>query len=714
MKFLYKSAFPEPESAMSGGLEPTGQGGEGRHGWPRATSWSSWFIALLALATSVVLAQFFYLSLSSGGHLRENQLHFPHYHLTYLAIFSLLYIIALVGASALLRRMTGAPFARSLRRRVIGLSPLLFLFPYLVNFESTKTRVGYAGAYASLTVVLLLNLLLFYREASDYGNRRRYWVFLAVTLMLVAGASLRSYFWFRSMRFLDSDEAIIGLMAKHILFQGSRPVFFYGQNYLSSLDAYLAAILFFFIGRIAPAIKLIAFLPQIASIPLIYFIGKELDARRTGLFAALLFSVSPIFLVIFSSLELGGYSLVIFFGSLTLLLLIKMGDDSFREQYGLWPWAALGFLLGLLFYLHPMSIPLVFSTGLFVLVRHRHHLRWAPLLLLATFFFLACLPIIYYNLHFPFSLLKELEVRSGSPRSLSDILQRSKNIIYYSLPILAGLREGARLNFSRWFTLLISLIYVLPFPYLLYRLVILCQSKQEKMSAPHRMKQRDGLLLILLTLLFTLLLYLFSAYVVDQWATPRHLLILYIPLSLALGLAFSHLFSYLERTTPGWMALLSSVLVIIMLFSFLCYTNLRSMEKRIQSVESGPQVYNYYEYTFSQIIDFLLAHDLRFVHTGYWTCYKLAFESNEQIIPSPLAGPVIYERYPKYTEQVEESNRVAVIYPAHAEVHISIFRKKMEELGIAYREIKLGDYLILWDFSSRFDIRSFDLPLGEK
>jgi hypothetical protein len=35
---------------------------------------------------------------------------------------------------------------------------------------------------------------------------------------------------------LNSDEAVVGLMARHIL-DGKRPVFYYGQAYMGSLDA---------------------------------------------------------------------------------------------------------------------------------------------------------------------------------------------------------------------------------------------------------------------------------------------------------------------------------------------------------------------------------------------------------------------------------------------------------------------------------------------
>jgi hypothetical protein len=41
---------------------------------------------------------------------------------------------------------------------------------------------------------------------------------------------------------LDADEAVIGLMARRIAFGGERPVFFYGQAYLGTLEPFSAAV----------------------------------------------------------------------------------------------------------------------------------------------------------------------------------------------------------------------------------------------------------------------------------------------------------------------------------------------------------------------------------------------------------------------------------------------------------------------------------------
>src|SRR5260370_14320206 len=46
----------------------------------------------------------------------------------------------------------------------------------------------------------------------------------------------------------DSDESTMGLMALHIAYRGEHPTFFYGQNYMGSLEAYLGAVFFHLFG----------------------------------------------------------------------------------------------------------------------------------------------------------------------------------------------------------------------------------------------------------------------------------------------------------------------------------------------------------------------------------------------------------------------------------------------------------------------------------
>src|SRR5205809_3266015 len=61
---------------------------------------------------------------------------------------------------------------------------------------------------------------------------------------LAVGLTLRLAVIASPLGEIDGDEAVVGLMARHIAFVGERPVFYWGQPYLGSLEAFTAAPLF--------------------------------------------------------------------------------------------------------------------------------------------------------------------------------------------------------------------------------------------------------------------------------------------------------------------------------------------------------------------------------------------------------------------------------------------------------------------------------------
>ncbi len=65
--------------------------------------------------------------------------------------------------------------------------------------------------------------------------------------------SLVFVFWEQS--YYDSDQAIVGLMAKHLIEGRAFPVFFYGQSYMLGVEAYLAAPVFLIAGVSVAALK---------------------------------------------------------------------------------------------------------------------------------------------------------------------------------------------------------------------------------------------------------------------------------------------------------------------------------------------------------------------------------------------------------------------------------------------------------------------------
>src|SRR5436305_5005067 len=54
---------------------------------------------------------------------------------------------------------------------------------------------------------------------------------------------------------MAGDEMMVGLQAEHIL-RGDRPVYYYAQPYMGSLEAYFAALIFLFTGPAVWAMRL--------------------------------------------------------------------------------------------------------------------------------------------------------------------------------------------------------------------------------------------------------------------------------------------------------------------------------------------------------------------------------------------------------------------------------------------------------------------------
>ena len=113
---------------------------------------------------------------------------------------------------------------------------------------------------------------------------------LAVTLVL-----LRSAVFVLFEAHFDSDQALIGLMAKHISEGRAFPLFTYGQNYNLAFEAWMAAPLFWLAGPSVTMLKVPLLAVNVAIVVLlIVSLEKELKLRPAlGLVAASFFILAP-------------------------------------------------------------------------------------------------------------------------------------------------------------------------------------------------------------------------------------------------------------------------------------------------------------------------------------------------------------------------------------------------------------------------------------
>src|SRR5262245_32895577 len=118
----------------------------------------------------------------------------------------------------------------------------------------------------------------------------------------------------------NADEAVVALMARHIL-QGERPLFFYGQAYLGSLDAWVIAGAFAVLGQSVWMMRLVQIGLYLGVIVTTYWLGQQIYAQRWIVTVSTLFLAIPTVLVsLYTTATLGGYGETLLIGNLLLII----------------------------------------------------------------------------------------------------------------------------------------------------------------------------------------------------------------------------------------------------------------------------------------------------------------------------------------------------------------------------------------------------------
>jgi hypothetical protein len=92
----------------------------------------------------------------------------------------------------------------------------------------------------------------------------------------------------------------------------------------------------------------------------------------------------------------------------------------------------------------------------------------------------------------------------------------------------------------------------------------------------------------------------------------------------------------------------------------------------------------------SQLIRVLDRHDVTHVFADYWVAYRIVFETEEEVIATPIAGAM---RNAGYQEQVRQSERPAYVFPKSSALGPALERS-LEGSSIRFRRIPAGDYTI--------------------
>lgn len=180
----------------------------------------------------------------------------------------------------------------------------------------------------------------------------------------------------RTHAMIDGDEALVGIQAERIL-RGGHPVYFYGQPYMGSLEAYLAAAVFRVVGPSGWALRAV---PIALSQLLVYLTWRLALAllprasRTTPLLAglaALVAAVPPLYDAV-TELRTWGGQIEVYVITVALLLAAVELADRLRagasSPLGLaGRWFVLGVLAGLGIWINPLVSYALIACALWLL-----------------------------------------------------------------------------------------------------------------------------------------------------------------------------------------------------------------------------------------------------------------------------------------------------------------------------------------------------------
>lgn len=524
----------------------------------------------------------------------------------------------------------------------------------------------------------------------------------------------------------NADEAVVALMAKHIL-QGERPVFFYGQAYMGSLDAWLVALGFALFGEEVWVIRAVQTLLYTATIVTMFWLALRIFHSKTSAhMAAWLMAIPPVNMMLYTTASLGGYGEALLLGNLLLLWGLRLEErvDDPGQTIAWWEWSVLGALAGfglwvfgitLLYVIpvvirltlrlykrsldHPMANSMGTAQGIRILSLFMFRSWIVPVVATLFGFTLGASPWMYFaTTHGMNALIGELfggaisGVESGSWFVRTGI--HLVSFFLLGVPVILGFRPPWEV---RWL-----LLPLLPFVFMFWLFMTSFVLRERQMLLKNGAKG---------TLLFGLLLtgflgFIFTPYGADP--SGRYFLPLYIPLAL---LAASFLNYFFDRNKTA------GILIGALLLSYhaggILQCAFRNPPGLTTQFYAPSRIDHRYD---EELIRFLEEVGETRGYTNYWVAYPLAFLSDEQLIfvpRLPYHPDFRYterdDRYPPYDQIVAQADRVAYIVTHHPKLEQKL-RQWFCMLGIAWKEAQIGDYHLFYQLSRA--VRPEDLGLG--
>lgn len=195
---------------------------------------------------------------------------------------------------------------------------------------------------------------------------------LVAVMLGVAGLGHRLVMLLLDVPPTNSDEATMGLAALHVAEARHWPAFFYGQHYMGTLEAYLAAPIFAWLGPSVLALRLPLLLLYAAFLALLWVFSRWLYSPWLATFTVGLLALGSDRILKNQLIAGGGYPEINPLGVLLLLLSVALALGRVRRRSV--GYAAWGLIAGALVWDSWLIMPYLVAAGVLLLATDRRQL----------------------------------------------------------------------------------------------------------------------------------------------------------------------------------------------------------------------------------------------------------------------------------------------------------------------------------------------------
>ena len=477
-----------------------------------------------------------------------------------------------------------------------------------------------------------------------------------VALATIGGLAARLVVLRSGLGTLDSDEAVVGLMARHFE-HGHLQAFFAGQAYGGTIEAGFAAALFAVFGSSPLVLKCVPLFLDAGAAVLTWRIGLRLAAPRTAVLAGVLVWLWPATYLWWSIKERGFYEAGLCLTLLGALFAIRIAQ---HDEHPPWAdWAALGFVAGLGWWQTP-QIVYVLAPAAVWLVWHVRARAWQAIAAAPTFL-LGAAPWIWPNVHDGFASLRP----PPSPVK-GTYVDHLVTLAHVGGPMTFGLRTPYT---TLWLhpTRLSQLLYLMAIAVAV---------------AGCARAWRGGRLVVVVLVVLPFVHALLP--LAGTVAEGRYTLFALPWLALAIAHRASH--------RVGAAALVVVVIGVTV-------AGLASM--RGQTDPYGPD--RHVPRSLASLKEGLAAHQVRRLWANYWVAYRLTFETREQTIAAPASS----DRFPQYASAVAADPAAAHVFMSGSHTD-AVFHAALDSHHISYDRWTAGPDWVVYVPHARVGPTDFD------